>query len=359
MDFVKLIIADVPLFPVGFTEGKYLPGRIERNGLHRKLKATTQDAWLSVDRPNRREKKPIQNVVYNKYKIEVITKENINLDIIQDAETLQIQYNDSGTEETFDIEILTVTGPDQISETYNYKYLIEFIFLNDDNYTVANYLTSDKLLNKPYADQLVELNLKNNYNRYSQRTASVLGYINFDVNDETDSLIVGDVITVEDPYNVNANLPSNGVVTAKTENIITCYLSYHSSISSQEFILYWAKTNAISLQFYTKLLPEDYDFSEADSPEPIKIDGMEVRTKDIGYDVAKIKFYLSYEEYRLFKRNINKCSTVYVLDKLNGVYYYSHDGYPIEYKDDTSTDLYGVIPIELNLSRNKLSFIHE
>lgn len=152
---ILLKISDAPgLLPSGFTEQIYIKGRTKRIGTYDEKLVTDEKFTMLID--DKTEQQTVQTISYDKYQLVLLKKENHNIELIQQANTIIIyDYTDNSEHHA---RILTYTS-EEIAGSTNQKVTIEYYDNYSENYyngsNVINLLRSDVLLTRfPFGSPL-------------------------------------------------------------------------------------------------------------------------------------------------------------------------------------------------------------
>lgn len=353
MEWVKIIINDVPLYPDGWYDEKYLPGRIYEDDLEFPIDIKTDKAFKHIDDEYTEKVRPVLNKMLKKYTIIAFAKETISLSIIRASSNLQIYFEEDGNPETWNIEVLDISKA-EVNETYNYEYRISFLKLEPDEITVNNYLISSYLLDKYAATSLIKLNFNSNRNYYSQYTTVANQLISFDVNSVTSSLVLGDPVIIKDVSNTNINFPIAGQVTNIDPNTIIVTMSGLSSSVSEsgEFSIGWIKTDALDYDFYTALIPT-FGILPMDA-KSTENDGAEYTSAQTIYETVNCRFYMIESDKILLGRVKDIIDDITIT--YDGSTYRSRPGYGF-ITDINEDGVLGVYKVDVTLKYKKTDFI--
>jgi hypothetical protein len=151
------------LFEYGFVDYRYTTNRIVKQGYHVERNVTTEKLKL-VNQLFEEEQK-VQSLIYNKYKLSIPMKENDGIELVQDAQYVNITHP-SGV--IHSAKFISVTATEQEG---SFDRMLELIYydINPVNYKdykqpVVNYLRSDAILAQDYtASQVYHLDFFTNF----------------------------------------------------------------------------------------------------------------------------------------------------------------------------------------------------
>lgn len=347
MEYIKLIINDIPFYPANYQDSKYIPGRKINDGLQYSFITHTEKFLATVNDPYIKKQRPIQSKVFEQHIIIAYAKENIPVEILENSDNIQVQFKENDELVTWQISVIAPVGKEKQNDTYDYKYTINFIKLVPDSFTLNNFLSYDTLQNKSYVSDLVNLQFRNGKNKYTEYATSTLGVIRISTTDANGTLEEGDTVTVNDALNSNENFPVSGTVTEKNDAFIDITHSYTSTVTG-EFEISWEKTDALSIDFYTAIIPEFSTLNR--EAEKVENEGGEYVSDYYNFDMVAAYFVLSTEEKNNFVKYVDYCDAVNIVYGSNT--YRKQPGYRLTYemKNEGLQDLYF---ITMNLIYNK------
>jgi len=157
---VKISISGLPtIYPdSSFVDKIYVMNRVIRLGFHSEI-FITADIWKTIQDPNFMDR-PVQTVLYDKYKLRIMANEYLNIPLIEYAKRITILDQDGVNHIA---RVLNVDYEKQ-EETELGTYEIEYYDINTDNYKdlkfpVNDFLESDFLLTEYESAQMVELQM--------------------------------------------------------------------------------------------------------------------------------------------------------------------------------------------------------
>lgn len=358
MDWIKLLINDVPIFPSSFVDKKLITdNRIVKGELNYDIQVLTASPEYHINDTTIKRERLVQQRTYNTYEIKHYTRENVSLSELQLSDNIQLQYLENGTTYTWNIKVTNVSR-DRIGSTLNYEYTITFIRLVADEFSVSNYLSNTYIQNKYTLADLVKLTFQNGTSYYTTTATLSLTAIEggtiftIPVNSYTNTLAESDSITIYDTSLTNSDFPLTGTVTNVDENNIEITVTGDYSSLIGEFTFKWTKRNAINQTFYTALLPV-FDVEELDKNT--------IDNKDFSYLSAKstvesvnIILFVNESEKNIIKRLADACDTVQI--EYDETTYSREQGYPVEVEvtEEGLIELYKVV---FKLKRHKTDFI--
>ena len=163
-------ISDAPgHLPEGYVEEIYIDTRPHRIGTNEENLITQEKFKVRYD--DKYEQRLVQAIVYDKYRIEFLKKENFNAELIQYAREIVIYPYDDNTEHHAKIlsySMSAVSGSDFQKITIEYADTYEYNYYNGS--VVSDYLRSDKIVGKFDPTKYTKLALvfsSSTYNFYS------------------------------------------------------------------------------------------------------------------------------------------------------------------------------------------------
>jgi hypothetical protein len=363
LEYTQILIEGIPINPPAFVDLITTDQRVIGDGTHIEFMNITDKYFKSVDFPLSSQKHKIQSKVSDKYYLTVYAKEAINIDSLKYGSKITVITQDSSKINGIILDV----SKESISPSFNYKYKITFYNLNLDVFSINNYLTSDYLLQQPYASDLVKFVATGNkgiYTNYFVQGTSTLPDTN---TFQPFYYYFGEVLKLVIPNNAITSTLRNLSLTVDATNIKSSNVEFDSfapaiwnnnwiilqrfglGFVADEVSLTWEATNAINLIYYTKLLPtiSSIDVKEKKS----EITGIDIVNSSMNNSVCNTRFYLNREDTNNARNLIPRCDlrnggTVYV--EYNGQRYYSYERVLPEIPK--KEDLIDIFEVNLNIN---------
>ena len=343
MEWIKIILSDIPFYPSGFSDEKLVTGRIIPDEKFYEREVETEQEFRHIDLKGIKSVQKVQKRVYQKYSIEAFSKESVDLSTLKLSRKITIFFIENDKEVTWNIEVIGVPTRSEIEGTYNYSYNIEFYRLDSDAISIVNYLTTDYVEDNYKARGGYEqyfLNINSSKNFYSEKLTVSQNTLSISNNIETSSLAVGDSVTIYDILGTQIEYPKTGSVTSKNDSQIT--ITFTGQVDESEafdFTFYWEKTNAFDEDYKTALIPTF-------GIEKISNDSIE--NNNFSYSTSQTTYKTI--DFVLFADDETKDRIVKYFDmadlsfSYNGITYYNNDGYfkEIEVTSDGLIDIHKI-----------------
>jgi len=295
---------------------------------------------IEGENQNKYASRKIQSIVSKKYELQIITKENNGLSLLNASDIIEV-YLEDGT--VHNAQLIETVESEFIDTGRQFRrFTITYIDLNTQAY--ANYLKSDTLINDLgiLSNSLWELKLSSKKLSYEQYTIldtkiQYLGVTSWilaiDFNDLTDTMNADDEINIITSNSENNKIHTIGTVFSKDSNGVYILISAeYFDYQNSNITINWEVEEAFEYNFYTKLKPY---FQETDKQEETNlVNGINKVRSSISQKIAFFQFYLEEDNKNIVKKlaRIWKVNLSYVD---NNNYYLSLEGVIPEINEDS------------------------
>lgn len=188
---MKIEISDIPgYYNTDYREQLYVNARAVN--AYKESEIIESDEKFKIKNDNNYKTRKIQSIFYDKYSIEFITTENIDVGILEIAGKIYITQS-SG--EIHNAKIINLTEPEKIQDSSFLKYTITYIDI--DSKEVINHLTFDEDENPDYILNFVIIIFSTFYS-YKTKIYPKIDVTDYEIEENTDNGL--QIITSEKAY---------------------------------------------------------------------------------------------------------------------------------------------------------------